>query len=139
MKYPFHLTRASGRFRPKPQSKTSAETTPTDRSPSPARPVQSTADNHEQVIGVPVTYVGDNPIGHVVSLNLQRRRLTESQRAMVASAISNLSKGQNARFATDRSIDLSVTQPQAAEMLNVGETVRCVPGEFGCVTTVSPG
>ena len=51
----------------------------------------------------------------VVSLNLHRRHLNESQRAMVADRLTTLQHGQRA----DASIDASVTQPQAAKMLNV--------------------
>lgn len=68
--------------------------------------------------GVPLQvrqYEGDNPAAFVVSLNLKRRHLNESQRAMVASGLANLGKGVRA----DRSIDPSTTQESAAEMLNV--------------------
>ncbi len=45
----------------------------------------------------------------------QRRHLGESQRAMVADKLTTLKHGQRG----DTSIDVSVTQPQAAELLNV--------------------
>ena len=62
-------------------------------------------------------YHGDESslVSFVVSLNLKRRHLDESQRAMVAAAIATLERGERA----DRSIDPSVTQEQAASMLNV--------------------
>ncbi len=44
-----------------------------------------------------------------------RRHLGESQRAMLAAKLADLDKGSNQH----RSIDLSTTQSQAAEMLNV--------------------
>ena len=54
----------------------------------------------------------------VVSLNLHRRHLDESQRAMVAGKLATLRDGQRAARAA--SIDApSVTQTQAAELLNV--------------------
>jgi N6-adenosine-specific RNA methylase IME4 len=54
-------------------------------------------------------------LSFVVSLNLLRRHLDESQRAMVAGRIATLVQGQRA----DRSIDLSPTQLDAADLLNV--------------------
>lgn len=57
-------------------------------------------------------------VGFVVSLNLKRRHLDESQRAMVAARIANMKQGDN-RFTIDRSIDPSIGQAEAAEILNV--------------------
>ncbi len=55
----------------------------------------------------------------MLSLNLHRRHLSESQRAMVAGKIANLQDGQRADQAA--SIDApAITQSVAAEMLNVG-------------------
>ena len=51
----------------------------------------------------------------VVSLNLHRRHLTESQRAMIAARLANMAEG---RPTENRSIDL-VSQSEAADMLNV--------------------
>lgn len=60
-------------------------------------------------------YTGVDPRGFVISLNLMRRHMNESQRSMVAAGLANLSRGAR----QDRSIDLSTTQEQAATMLNV--------------------
>ena len=64
-----------------------------------------------------------NPLAYVISANLQRRHLSESQRAMVAAKLANLPDGVR----KDRSANLrtlSVSQPEAAKLLNV--SVRSV-------------
>ena len=57
----------------------------------------------------------DSLVAFVLSLNLHRRHLNESQRAMVAARIANLGHGQRA----DR-VEGSIDTSTAAEMLNVG-------------------
>lgn len=64
-------------------------------------------------------YAGDDPLAFVLSLNLHRRHLSESQRGMVAAAIANLNNGQRADHAEAAQICAPVTQEKAAEMLNV--------------------
>jgi N6-adenosine-specific RNA methylase IME4 len=66
-------------------------------------------------------YEGDDPVSFVVSLNLHRRHLDESQRALVAARIATLPLGANQHTA---SANLP-TQAEAADMLKVSErTVR---------------
>ena len=62
------------------------------------------------------THDGD-PLALVVSLNLHRRHLSESQRAMVAGRLAVFGKG---RPGTNPPIG-GFTQPDAAQLLNVGE------------------
>lgn len=63
-------------------------------------------------------YTGDDPLAFVLSLNLHRRHLSESQRGMVAAAIANMAQGE--RTDVEPSANLQkVSQSQAAEMLNV--------------------
>jgi N6-adenosine-specific RNA methylase IME4 len=63
-------------------------------------------------------YGGDDPLGYVISANLHRRHLNESQRAMVAAKLAN--KPQGARTDIKHSADLrKVSQPEAAGLLNV--------------------
>jgi hypothetical protein len=64
-----------------------------------------------------VQYRGSDPVGFVVSMNLKRRHLDESQRAMVAARLATLKDGQRqvGKFA-----DVP-TQAQAAERLKVSE------------------
>jgi len=65
-------------------------------------------------------YTGDDATGFVLSLNLHRRHLSESQRAMVAAKLANIKNGgdrhsdQSANLQTD-----AISQPEAAAMLNV--------------------
>jgi ParB-like chromosome segregation protein Spo0J len=59
-------------------------------------------------------YTGDDPVAYVVSLNLRRRHLSESQRAMVAAKLATLRNGQRADLVQAPSIE------GAAQLLNVG-------------------
>lgn len=65
-----------------------------------------------------VQYEGDDPLGYVVSLNLKRRHLSESQRAMVAAKLAKLPPGRPAETAPIE----AVSQPKAAELLNVSRS-----------------
>lgn len=63
-------------------------------------------------------YLGDDAVGFVVSLNLHRRHLTESQRAAVAAKLANMPLGgaqyRSANLQTDQ-----ISQEDAANLLNV--------------------
>jgi len=61
------------------------------------------------------TYDGDGPVEFVISLNLKRRHLSESQRAMVAAKLANLKDGQRADLVEGLPIG------RASGLLNVGE------------------
>lgn len=60
-------------------------------------------------------------LSYVLSLNLNRRHLTESQRAMVAAKIATMQKGGDRRSNQTANLQSGPTQAQAAEMLNVSE------------------
>jgi phage N-6-adenine-methyltransferase len=62
-------------------------------------------------------YDGNDPLAYVISLNLKRRHLDESQRAMVAAKIANMGEGRPSKTSPIG----EVSQAQAAEMLNVGK------------------
>ena len=64
-----------------------------------------------------IEYHGDDPLGWVVSLNLHRRHLDESQRSLVAAKIATLPKGVRSDTPIGGS---STTQEGAAQLLNVG-------------------
>lgn len=61
------------------------------------------------------TFVGEDPVAYVISANLRRRHLKESQRAMIAARLANLEEGRPRATAQD----YAVSQGQAAEMLGV--------------------
>lgn len=68
------------------------------------------------------TYDGEDPVSFVISLNLHRRHLNESQRAAVAAKLANITAGQFAGNQHVPSANLQtpqVSQAQAADMLNV--------------------
>jgi N6-adenosine-specific RNA methylase IME4/ParB-like chromosome segregation protein Spo0J len=60
-------------------------------------------------------YQGDDPVAYVISLNLRRRHLDESQRAMVAAKLATLRDGQRADLVEGLPIG------RASDLLNVGE------------------
>jgi hypothetical protein len=62
-------------------------------------------------------FTGVDPLGYVVSLNLNRRHLAGAQRAIVAAKIATLKDGQRQ---VGKSADVA-TQHQAAAMMNVSE------------------
>jgi N6-adenosine-specific RNA methylase IME4 len=63
------------------------------------------------------TYNGNDPLGYVISLNLHRRHLSESQRGLIAAQIARLEDGQRqvGHLAHLKTVE------QAATMLNVGD------------------
>jgi hypothetical protein len=64
-------------------------------------------------------YRGKDPVGFVVSKNLHRRHLTESQRAMVAARIAKAKPGSN-QHGSEVGVNLPLpTRAQAADMLGV--------------------
>src|SRR5215471_15372394 len=60
-------------------------------------------------------FMGDDPLAYVISANLKRRHLDESQRAMVAAKFATLKDGQRADLVEGLPIG------RASDMLNVGE------------------
>ena len=71
-------------------------------------------------------YDGADPLGFVLSKNLHRRHLTESQRAMVAASLANMSRGDFHGNQHEVSAQMPIPEPKvsqakAAELLNVGE------------------
>lgn len=64
-------------------------------------------------------YQGSDPRGFVVSLNLERRHLDESQRAIVAARLANMPHGGAEYRSANLPIDNKTSQSDAAEMLNV--------------------
>jgi hypothetical protein len=64
-------------------------------------------------------YQGDDPLGLVVSRNVRRRHLDESQRALVAAKLETVNHGGNRK--ADQDANLHVDRSDAAKMLNVSE------------------
>lgn len=66
-------------------------------------------------------YGGIDPLGFVMSKNLHRRHLNESQRSMVAARLANMRQGARTDLAEPSANLPKVAQPEAAAMLNVSE------------------
>jgi hypothetical protein len=67
-------------------------------------------------------WVGYDPLSFVLSMNLHRRHLNETQRAIVASKIANMQQGgTGSNQYQSRSANLQVSIPNAAKMMNVSE------------------
>ncbi len=71
-------------------------------------------------------YKGDDPIGYVVSLNLHRRHLDETQRGVIGNKIANMRQGERTDLEPSANLP-KVSQSKAAEMVNVSpRTIRNV-------------
>jgi ParB-like chromosome segregation protein Spo0J len=80
-----------------------------------------------------IVYPGDDPLGLVLSQNLLRRHLDESQRAMVAAKIANLPEGRPKNNSANLQ---SYSQSDAAKQLNV--STRSVAAASKVVKTAIP-
>lgn len=86
-------------------------------------------------------YIGDDPLGFVLSLNLSRRHLSESQRAMIAAKVANSEHGGDRKSDQGANLPLDplpTTNSEAAKKLNVSRrlvrTARSV--QEGCVPEI---
>lgn len=66
-------------------------------------------------------YQGADPLRYIVSLNLHRRHLNESQRAIVAAKLANMKQGKRTDLQPSANLPKVISQPEAAKMLNVSE------------------
>jgi ParB-like nuclease family protein len=71
--------------------------------------------------GYVTTYTGNDPVGHVISLNCHRRHLTGAQRAAIAAELANKKLGDNQHGGSANLPTLSVDQAKAAKLFNVSE------------------
>ena len=80
-----------------------------------------------------IEYTGDDPLGLVLSQNLHRRHLDESQRGMVAAKIANLPEGRPRNNSANLQ---SYSQSDAAKQLNV--STRTVAAASKVIKTAIP-
>lgn len=80
-----------------------------------------------------VNYTGDDPFRFIISLNLHRRHLDESQRAVIASRVANMTQGARTDLEPSANLRNVISQPEAARMFNVSErmiqTVKAIERE----------
>jgi hypothetical protein len=77
-----------------------------------------------QQLGIPCTtriYIGDDPVGFVVSQNLHRRHVTNKQRAEIAASLATNTHGGDRRSIKSPNGDLKPTQAEAAALMNVSK------------------
>ena len=67
------------------------------------------------------TYEGDDPLGFVISKNLHRRHLTDSQRIMIAAEVATMTHGGNRKKDQTANLQVEITQAQAAKKFDVSE------------------
>jgi hypothetical protein len=67
------------------------------------------------------TYTGQDPVSFVISLNLKRRHLDESQRSAVAAKPANMKVGGKEANSANLPDCSQISQADAANMLNVSE------------------
>ena len=78
-------------------------------------------------------FVGDDPLGFVVSVNLRRRHLDDSQRALVAAKLANMRQGERTDLEPRPKLS-KVSQAEAAKKLNVSRTsVQVGPSQSASV------
>ncbi|TXH09376.1 MAG: hypothetical protein E6R03_16910 [Hyphomicrobiaceae bacterium] len=68
-----------------------------------------------------IEYDGNDPLAFVLSKNLKRRHLSESQRAMIAASLAKIEHGHN-RYENKSKVDVGIptsTQAKAAKAMNV--------------------
>lgn len=80
-----------------------------------------------------VEYAGDDPFRFIISLNLHRRHLDESQRAVVAARVANMTQGTRTDLEPSADLRKVISQPEAARLFNVSErmiqTVKAIERE----------
>ena len=65
------------------------------------------------------TFVGDDPLKAVISLNLMRRHLDESQRAVIAARVANMPLGGALYRSANLPTENNISQAEAAALFNV--------------------
>jgi ParB-like chromosome segregation protein Spo0J len=64
-------------------------------------------------------FTGTDPVAFIISQNIHRRHLTESQRAMVAAKIANMERGGDRKSDQSANLRNDISQTNAAALLNV--------------------
>jgi len=64
-------------------------------------------------------YKGNNPLNFVISLNLKRRHLNESQRGIIASKLATMTQGMRTDLELSANLRNVISQEDSAKLLNV--------------------